>query len=183
MSVCARGGMYVHTNTHIPPPVACSTVHLPLPQPNTLKGYIQLPNCREMLYFHFSQVMGNPTHLFVGQCVDVDLLRDMQSGQLRIHKVYMHSGYGGQAFHQNHHYHCQQQQQSPLMQQPMHVPPQSPSPSSSSRLRKGPLYPMGVERQRGKVDSEPAASKSLSPTAVSWGRCRVGGVDRGGRVQ
>ena len=149
---------------------------LPHPQPGMLKGYIQLHNCGELLYFHFSQVMGNPTHLYAGQYVDVEVLRDMQSGLLRIHKVHMHmhSGYGaGQPFHQNHHYHRQpsqqqQQQQLPLMQQPPgQVPPQSPSPSSSSRLRKGSLYPLVMERQRGKVDSEPVASRSQSPTAVS----------------
>lgn len=142
-------------------------------EPGMLKGYIQLHNCGELLYFHFSQVMGNPTHLCAGQYVDVEVLRDMQSGLLRTHKVYMHmhSGYGaGQPFHQNHPYQRQssqqQQQLPPLMQQPPgQVPPQSPSPSSSSRLRKGALYSIGMERQRGKVDSEPAARRSQSPTA------------------
>jgi cold shock CspA family protein len=112
-------------------------------EPSSLSGNIHFPHFAETLYFNFKQVVGgNPTLLQQGHQVDAELMHEYPSGRLRVHRVYPRMP-PPTAYHPA----------------PSYRPLSHPQPPQQQyqHIKKAP--PPSLERQIGKVDSEPSSKR------------------------
>ena len=148
--------MYVHTYLLVYLDMWGSTVYTYVSsslQHSALRGNVHFPHFGETLYFSFQQVLGNPTLLQQGQQVDAELIREYPSGRPRVHRIYprLHATY-------------------PPMMYRQHSHPQSP-PQPQQQFAFSKKTTPNLERQIGKVDSEPGAKRSDSGVSVDLYQC------------